>query len=219
MSIAWMRARGWEVAQTCIVTGVRVQEAFNRLRTILNSTSEHLTWDKPYPYAKPIYDWQTEDVWKYISGNGLDYSVHYDNLRMMGVPLTKQRMAPWGNVSSRETTVQAQLYPDIWNRAIKRIPELAMTHQLENTGLLSGIRNKPVGMTWQEYTLSLVNQQTPELKAHFMGNIRHILETWHIRSTVEFPDDDLFGGGMTGSRSWRGLAHMIMKHDHLDRSR
>ena len=203
---------GDDLSSVCVLVGVRVQEAFNRRRGIFFSRG-FITHNKSYVYAKPIYDWETDDVWRYILNNGFDVSAHYANLRKVGISLHHQRVAAWGNVSTRETGILSGLYPDFWERAIRRMPELDSHARYKDTSLYRRASGKPPGVTWQQYTFMLIDQLEGDTRAWAIKEVEGYLRRWGKVSQAPFPEDH------AELNCWKRVASAIAKHDVTPRTK
>lgn len=203
----------------CEMTGVRTQESFNRIRSMLIS-GEYITQIGKFAhYAKPIYDWKVEDVWWYIRTSNIDYSKIYDKMQKLGRALVHQRVAPWGNVASGIDANQwAEFYPDAWEKALRRLPELRPFARYANTTLYK--RNtadaKPPGATWQEWTMSQLEALPPSDRSFWTREIKNQVLKWRNYHNIPFPDEPLGGGdGFTHVMSWKKICQMITKNDRI----
>ena len=74
------------------VTGIRAAESLIRLRSVVNKVHENYitqprAYDRRVCLAKPIYDWQENDVLKFIDERGLVYADCYNQQHRVGVGL------------------------------------------------------------------------------------------------------------------------------------
>ena len=77
--------------RTAFITGVRANESMIRYRSCVQKLHENyivtpygVKKGLPLKFAKIIYDWQTSDVFKYITDSGGEYSEYYDSAEMTG---------------------------------------------------------------------------------------------------------------------------------------
>jgi len=209
----YLSARGGK--NLVAVTGIRVQEAFNRRRGIILSGS-YIHHNGRYILGKPIFDWKTEDVWKAIITFKWPHSRFYDRLWLKCRALIKQRVAPWGNVaSSDEVRHYPEFYPDFWERAIKRLPELRAAARYGDTGLYHQTLLKPISMTWQEFTMSILEGLAPDSRQFWAKQIKHTMRRWANHSTIPFPDDDVGATFTSKGLSWKRFATMMAKNDRI----
>ena len=78
------------------ILGIRAQESMMRLRSVTNKKNDNwFSWaGKHYAKCKPIYDWDTEDVWIAPEIHGWDYNDIYDVMDNYGMARHVQRIAP-----------------------------------------------------------------------------------------------------------------------------
>jgi len=200
-----------------VAGGIRIQESFNRRRALQLSGSWMTFRSEHYCWAKPVFDWSWQDVWRYILANGFDHSAFYDKLWLKGVPPREQRVAPWGNVAAiREARFYPEFYPDFWERVIRRLPEMRAQTRYGTTSLFSRTTDeaKPPGMTWQEYAMSLLEQfDDPEVQAYWRKQIEGKLRQWGKISSLPFPDEPVYVDGSREADSWHRMCKIIQKND------
>lgn len=200
--------------------GIRLQESFNRRRAMYNQGT-FITDRGKQLYAKPIFDWKWQDVWKAIRENGWDYTAFYDKMTREGRSPHLQRISSWGNVAAaRESYQWAAMYPEMWERAIRRLPELKAQARYGRTRLYRKVMNKPAGLTWQEYVFVLLDELNDEKsRAFWLKEIRDTLLKWRRKHSVPFPQEPVEGNEPHGGRCWKGLAMAIAKNDLMGRDR
>lgn len=198
----------WKGEPFVCATGIRAQESFNRRRSIVVG-GDYIVEDAHCTYAKPIYDWSAEDIWRGIIKFGWHYSRCYEKQRTAGLPLTKQRIGPWGNVAQVQVMdLWAQFYPDFWQKAIIRLPELRPAAMYGKGKLYREILNKPAGLTWQEYTMKLVDNLDDESQKYWRHWLTNMLARWDRQSTVPFPEDSA-----NSKLSWKHICYRVGKND------
>lgn len=193
--------------------GIRIQESLNRRRAMRNAGT-FLT-DRGYGlWAKPVWDWKWEDVWRFLGQSGADHSRYYDRLWMKGVSPHNQRVAPWGNVAaSREAKYYPEFYPDFWNRVVIRLPELLAQSRYGDSKLFKKILAKPLGATWQEYCFQLINEfESADVKAFWLKVVRQRVNRWARKTTTPFPDEPM-KFDERNSDSWRSICQSVQKND------
>lgn len=197
-----------------VVTGIRMAESFNRRRTIMNIGNYYSDIYPGYITVRPIFDWSTDDVWKAIVKFDWPHSKHYDNLWLKGMSLQGQRVAAWGNVAAMEISYFPEFYPEFWEKAIKRLPELRTSQRYRHTKLYREVMNKPDGLTWQEYCFKLLETLQPEDREYWKNKITISLRKWSKRSTLPFPETsyDIVGA------SWKRYCYVIGKNDRISGS-
>lgn len=201
------------------IGGIRAEEAFNRRRAVVSSGG--FMAKKKYGFwAKPIYDWDTRDVWRAIARFEWAHSKFYDRLWQEGVSLKHQCVAVWGNVAAaKEARYYPKFYPDFWERAIRRLPELKAAARYGGTRLYRERLNKPVGMTWQEYCFELVERLDEDSQDYWLAQIASLLKQHRSMSTAPLQEAlVLYGDGRKDLMGWRYLAAAIAKNDRIEGS-
>jgi predicted phosphoadenosine phosphosulfate sulfurtransferase len=214
-------------ARVCVYVGVRAAESLTRRRAVLlggNWVHER----RNHTYAKPIYDMNNLDVWRFIlqhdrhCGCGLaqlPYSKAYDKIARLGrEALTQIRIAAWGNprASARDGDKWAQLYPDTWDRALARLPELDAQSRYGKSTLFLKNKQLPPGMTWQEYAWHTLSQLDADSQVFWRLQIERILKRWAMSHTQPFPDTNAsMGGGEYELQCWQRVVFMLVKNDRI----
>ncbi len=205
---------------TGCITGIRAGESLNRHRALL--TAGHFITHRFHRkrhqiYGKPIYDWTTNDIWWAIREFGWDYSRAYDKQQQFGRSLKQQRVAPWGNASgSKETEQFATFYPDEWDRAIRRLPELKAQARYGKTKLYRKTLDKPAGLTWQEWTFKIIEDiENPTDRERLVSLIKRELKRWAKTHSIPLPDESISVDGARLPWSWQRLAFLAAKNDAL----
>jgi len=203
-----------ELGKIGVMLGIRIEEAFNRRRALLFSKG-FVGSQKGLVKLKPIYDWKVRDVWKAIKENNWPYSKIYDKWWRKGYPLSQMRVAPWGNVAQiREIRFYQEFYPDAWNQAIRRMPELSAQARYGTSKLFLKAKAKPLSMTWQEYVYLLINEFEEEAVRKFWLNaIDQKLRNWARKYTIPFPEENVRIDGEADIGSWKRFAAIIAKND------
>lgn len=211
----YLRQR-WPNDSLCTMTGIRVAESFNRRRALVSGgylvSMQHgdLRWHN----AKPVWDWADQDVWRAMLTKGWPHSRYYDRAWMAGVSLRNQRVAPWGNVASSMTAENLPaFYPDFWQKAIRRLPELRAQQRYGRTALYRAALKKPAGITWREYCFVLIDRIDDEGAREFwMKEVTSTLKRRAKTSTVPMPET----GSGVGGGSWQFLCKIIAKNDLIN---
>lgn len=107
------------------VTGLRTSESLSR-RLAIHSSKGWLTAEDRFGCraARPIYDWDEEDVWKAIKDNGWDYNSAYDVMFRYSVPKHLRRIAPpTMTLAGMETLkVARKAWPSWFAKVAERCP-------------------------------------------------------------------------------------------------
>jgi 3'-phosphoadenosine 5'-phosphosulfate sulfotransferase (PAPS reductase)/FAD synthetase len=112
---------------TYFVTGVRAQESMIRYRSVVQKLNENYI-NRPYKlskaipmrFAKVIYDWGVNDVFKYIYDIGADYCDFYDYAALSGA---NQRVGiPLHSVAARRLEDVVWTEPEFYDQLLHCFP-------------------------------------------------------------------------------------------------
>lgn len=199
------------------VAGIRGPESLIRRRVIMQ-TGDWRHEKGPQMYAKPIYDWKTNDVWYAIKEFKWPYSRYYERAYRYGISLERSRVAPWGNVAGIDDVEFWQsAYPEFFNRAAIRLPSLLTMARYGRTELYHRSLSKPDGWTWQEWTLYLIDALDPDGRDYWKGRVAEYLRRWHRYNTIPFPEEPAKVDKAASPYSWRKLAALVAKNDIFGR--
>jgi len=211
-----------------MLAGIRTEESFNRQRALMGS-GDFFHEQGRHIYAKPIYDWHWQDIWRAIRINNWPYSDFYNRMLKAGVSPGNQRVAPWGNAAqTRQVKWWPVLYPDFWDRAIRRMPELRAQARYGMSKLYRQGMTKPTGITWQEYTWQIIsNFDDPTVQEFWTRHIRDVLRTWDKKNTIPFPEEPIPEiVEATGEERiadsfhcWKYMAYTVSKNDLTGRDK
>lgn len=108
-----------------IITGIRTQESFMRLRSVLiKKTMPHIvkTNTPGIAMGRPIYDWSEKDIFKYLYEKKIDYCPIYDDELYNGeelrvsTPLHSESSKRIYNIKTRD--------PLFWDQLSQLFPEI-----------------------------------------------------------------------------------------------
>jgi predicted phosphoadenosine phosphosulfate sulfurtransferase len=128
--------------RTAILLGIRAAESMVRLKAVSVASRRYAWQINPNPRTPwvtkcyPVYDWSTEDVWTAPRLLGWDYNAYYDILKMAGVGHSAQRCAPpFGDEPLRDLHLWQEVFPELWDRMVVRVPGAAAAARYANTSL------------------------------------------------------------------------------------
>lgn len=188
--------------QSCAAcVGIRADESLNRFRTIA-VYDKAMHGDKRYTThiigktynVYPIYDWRTEDIWRYHAKFPEKPHNHvYDLMQQAGVPLSQQRLCqPYGDDQRRGLWLYHVLEPQTWFKLIARVNG-ANTGALyvEETGNIMGYNkiSKPEGHTWKSFCNLLLMSLPKPTRDHYIFRFRSFLKGWYGRGYKVIPDE------------------------------
>jgi predicted phosphoadenosine phosphosulfate sulfurtransferase len=134
--------------KACILTGVRAAESLMRYRSVVNKLNENYinaSSTQKATLGRPIYDWQENDVFKYLYDNEIKYCSIYDSQLWGGRGL---------RVASAISTEAAKMFdklpatdPELYDRVVAIFPEMFLQEryfkELDKTAAL-----KQYGQSW-----------------------------------------------------------------------
>ena len=108
-----------------------------------------------------------------------------------------------------------KLYPEAWDRAIRRLPELKAMARLGRTKVY-GI-NKPEHLTFQQWVFVLLDRMTEEDKKIWSRRISQIIKRWSSKTSVPFPEKPLrvLDTKSRAATSWHGIAMEMQRNDRI----
>ena len=134
---------------TCM--GLRVEESRARYMGLLSS--EGYITKAPTEWGgykcRPIYDWTTSDVWRFIKEHDLDYNHSYDVMARMGIAAKDQRVGPptLNAASIGKLKMASQAWPQWWSKVCNRIEGLRTAAKFGKRAVSLLKRD---GETWQQ---------------------------------------------------------------------
>lgn len=182
--------------------GIRADESLNRFRTIAvwdKDMFDNQRWttrigDGQLYNLYPIYDWRTEDIWRFHGKYPeLPSNKVYDLMYKAGVPLSQQRLCqPYGVDQRKGLWLYHVLEPDTWFKLISRVNG-ANTGALyiQESGNITGQRtiSKPEGHTWKSFTDLLLGSLPKPTRDHYISRFRSWMRGWKARGYAEIPDE------------------------------
>ncbi|MBC2676297.1 DUF3440 domain-containing protein [Listeria booriae] len=179
--------------------GIRADESLNRFRAIafgksLYEGKKFTTEIRPGVFNfYPIYDYAVEDVWGVTSQMSFQMNEIYELMYKNGVPLKSQRICqPYGFQQRQGLDQFAALEPDTWRRVVNRVSGANLGNIYAKTSLLGhNGSEKPDNMTWQEYTVFLLETlglYAPELRDHYHRKIKILMKYYQQKFDMEIAD-------------------------------
>jgi len=209
--------------------GIRAQESLHRYCAIA-------TWEKKDLMIKgwrwttkiidavynvyPIYDWLTEDIWRFHAHNPDKlHNTIYDKMQMAGVPLSDQRLCqPFGDDQRRGLWLYHILEPETWFKLVARVNGAnSGALYINETGNINGYDKVtlPPGHTWESFTNLLLKTLPPKTRNHYAIRFKKFIVGWHRRGYSVIPDE---APPQLESKqwapSWRRMAKCILRNDY-----
>lgn len=183
--------------------GIRADESLHRYCTIAvwdkeNGMFNDRRWttkvtDTAYNIY-PIYDWRTEDIWRY-HGKYPDkpYNQVYDKMQMAGVKLSQQRLCqPYGDDQRRGLWLYHILEPETWFKVVARVNGAnSGALYIQESGNMTGYGNitKPDGHTWKSFCNLLLQTLPKNTRAHYVARFTKFIAGWKKRGYDRIPDE------------------------------
>jgi predicted phosphoadenosine phosphosulfate sulfurtransferase len=218
-----------EGEKTAAFIGIRAQESLHRYCAIATWEKRDLMlnewrWttkciSKTYN-VYPIYDWLTEDIWKY---HGLypdkPHNQIYDKMQMAGVPLSQQRLCqPFGDDQRRGLWLYHILEPDTWFKLVARLNGVnSGALYINESGNMTGYNKiaKPEGHTWRSFCNLLLQTMPGKTREHYVFRFKKFIHSWHRRGYEEIPDEappEL--EAKCWAPSWRRMCKVLLRNDY-----
>jgi len=218
-------AKGEECA--CLV-GIRTDESLNRFRTIANT--KKVTKDNKQYTTKvtdnvfnvyPIYDWRTEDIWRYHAKNpDKPHNKLYDYMHRAGLTIHQQRICqPYGDDQRRGLWLFHLIEPETWAKVVSRVNGAnSGALYIQESGNINGYHkiSKPDGHTWKSFAIMFLNSLPPKTKEHFENKIILHTRWWEEHGYPDgIPDEaDLNLENKREVPSWRRICKSLLRNDY-----
>lgn len=176
-----------------VFIGIRAEESFNRhLKVRVKKNREFFDnkmWilkqkstGMPVYSTHPIYDWKTQDIWRYCGKYYKPYNKVYDLMHQAGVSIWQQRLCqPYGSDQRKGLWMYHILEPDTWGKVVKRVSGVNSGSEfVKYSGNVSGQVKiyKPDGHTWKSFALLLLQSMPKTLADHYDDKIYTFLDWW-----------------------------------------
>jgi predicted phosphoadenosine phosphosulfate sulfurtransferase len=209
-----------------VFVGIRADESLNRYRTIATfdkDTAQGKRWttrivEQAYN-VYPIYDWRTEDIWRYHGANpDKRWNRVYDLMNMAGVPLSLQRLCqPYGDDQRQGLWLYHILEPDTWFKLIARVNGAnSGAFYIQERGNITGYGaiTKPDGHTWRSFVNLLLATMPPQTRDHYVERFRGFIHGWKGRGYTLLPDEaPKVLEDQQWAPSWRRMAKVLLRND------
>lgn len=206
--------------------GIRADESLNRYRTVA-------IWDKRMHGGKryttgvdgelynvyPIYDWKTEDIWRFHAQYPeLPHNKIYDLMHKAGVPISQQRLCqPYGDDQRKGLWLYHILEPQTWFKLIARVngANSGALYVQENGNVMGYNKiTKPDGHTWKSFTNLLLQSLPAPTRDHFIRRFRSFISGWRGRGYDQIPDEaPKVLEDKHWAPSWRRMCKVLLRND------
>ncbi len=215
--------------------GIRTDESINRFRTIAfqdkKLTFKNYNWTTKLKVNEkyidvynfyPIYDWRTEDIWGAVSKLDLKFNYIYELMYKNGLSIYEQRLCqPYGDDQRKGLNQFKALEYETWSKILNRVNGVNFGNIYCKTTALGNIKScKPDFMTWQEYTVFLLESigiYNRDLMMHYYRKITKFMIWYRKKNNVsikEIPDiAECKLENQKKAISWRRIARAVEKND------
>lgn len=212
---------------TACFVGIRSDESLNRYRAVAGDHNRYqglkwTTWKSRALYnAYPIYDWRTEDLWRYAALTGKSYNALYDRMHQAGMTIHQMRICqPYGDDQRKGLWLYHVVEPDTWARVVARVAS-ANSGALysRESGPIQGVRTigrPPDGYSWETYAKLLLDTMPERTSEHYRNKIAVFLRWWMLRGYGDgIPDEvDPKIESDRKAPSWRRICKMLLRNDY-----
>ena len=209
--------------------GIRAQESLHRYCAIATWEKRDLMlngwrWTTKITQqvynVYPIYDWLTEDIWRYHAAfPDKPHNTIYDKMQMAGVPLSDQRLCqPFGDDQRRGLWLYHILEPETWFKLVARVNGAnSGALYISETGNINGYDkiSLPDGHTWQSFTNMLLRTLPPHMRDHYVARFKKFIVGWHRRGYSVIPQEAPAQlEAKQWAPSWRRMAKVLLRNDY-----
>lgn len=211
----------------CGFVGIRCDESLNRFRTIASKTKESHNGnrfttkveDNLYN-AYPIYDWRTEDLWRYhaLYPDKLHNHV-YDQMHKAGLSIHQMRLCqPYGDDQRRGLWLYHILEPETWFKLIARVNGAnSGALYIQENGNINGYNKitKPDGHTYKSFCNLLLQSLPKTTRNHYISKFKGFIKGWKGRGYQVIPDEaPITLENQMWAPSWRRMCKVILRNDY-----
>lgn len=208
--------------------GIRAQESLHRYCAVATWEKRDLTFnghrwttkivDEVYN-VYPIYDWLTEDIWRFHAKTRKPHNGIYDRMHMAGVPLKHQRLCqPYGDDQRRGLWLYHILEPRTWFKVVARVNGAnSGALYAEEAGNMTGNNKitKPDNHTWRSFCNLLLQTMPKRAREHYTLRFKKFIHGWHDRGYAVIPDEvpsEL--ETKCWAPSWRRMCRVLLRNDY-----
>jgi predicted phosphoadenosine phosphosulfate sulfurtransferase len=212
---------------TACFVGIRTGESLNRWRTLYHENKE-MTGGKSYTTVigdkvsniYPIYDWITEDIWKFHGKTKLPYNKLYDRMYQAGVPLHNMRICePYGNEQRKGLWLFHIIEPETWGKIVARVngANSGSLYSKERGNILGvNIISLPQNHTWRSFATHLLESMPEKTSDHYKNKIAVYLHWCQVHG---YPDGIPYEqegdcDSKDNKPSWKRICKTLLRNDY-----
>lgn len=208
--------------------GIRAQESLHRYCAIATWEKRDMMWNDRRWTTKivastynvyPIYDWLTEDIWRYHARHPeKPHNAIYDRMHMAGVSINQQRLCqPFGDDQRRGLWLYHILEPQTWFKLVARVNGAnSGALYIEEKGNINGVHKitKPPNHTWRSFCNLLLQTMPRKTRDHYTYRFKKFIAGWHDRGYTAIPEEappEL--EAKCWAPSWRRMCKVLLRND------
>jgi len=168
----------------------------------------------------PIYDWRTEDDWRYHAHfPNKPHNKVYDKMHMAGVKISQQRLCqPYGDDQKKGLWLYHILEPDTWFKLIARVNGAnSGSLYINEHGNINGYYKitKPPNHTWKSFCNLLLQTMPKKTRDHYIYRFKKFISSWHDRGYKDIPEEapDVLES-KCWAPSWRRMCRCLLRNDY-----
>lgn len=217
-----------EGKKTAGFIGIRAQESLHRYCAVATWEKRDMMLNERRWTTKivdqvynvyPIYDWLTEDIWRYHAHYpDRPHNRIYDKMHMAGVKISQQRLCqPFGDDQRRGLWLYHILEPETWFKLVARVNGAnSGSLYIEENGNINGYNKvtKPDGHTWRSFTNLLLQTMPKKTREHYMIRFKKFIFGWKNRGYSPIPEEvppEL--EAKCWAPSWRRMCRVLLRND------
>lgn len=214
----------------CFV-GIRTVESLNRYRTLAQTVKpmfEGKTWTTKVVddvwNVYPIYDWKTEDDWKYLGKTKNEYNPLYDRMYKAGMTISQMRIdEPFGDTQRQGLWLYQIIEPAMWSKMVARVvgANTGNMYASERGNVMGNNKlSLPKGHTWQSFAKMLLHTMPPTTAEHYKNKLAVYIKWFKKRGYPDgIPDEADYKLETCGKvPSWRRICKALLRNDYWCRS-
>lgn len=226
----WYSKKDWEGdgvgALTCAMVGIRSDESLNRYRSIAGNKQRFqdkhwTTWvDESLYNGYPIYDWRTEDVWRFHAKSDKPYNKLYDRMHQAGLSIHQARICqPYGDDQRKGLWLYQIIEPETWAKVVARVngANSGALYSQESGNINGTIKiNRPPHLSWQEFAGLLLESMPESTADHYRDKIAVFLNWWQQRGYPNGIPDTAKAQDERSKKapSWRRICKTLLRNDY-----
>ncbi len=209
--------------------GIRAQESLHRYCAVATWEKKDLMFDNKRWTTKivantynvyPIYDWLTDDIWKFHSVfPDKPHNLIYDKMQMAGVPFKDQRLCqPFGDDQKKGLWLYHILEPQTWFKLVARVngANSGALYVEENGNITGGYKiTKPTNHTWRSFCNLLLSTMPKKTRDHYVYRFKKFIKGWQDRGYEIIPEEapDRLES-KCWAPSWRRMCRVLLRNDY-----